>query len=65
MGVSEGRMEEGGGVRGCKVSRRGVRGYQAAVCVHVDLPVGPLCRCDATVARPVAIGTVTEPLGAP
>jgi hypothetical protein len=29
-GVGEGRVEKGGGVRGCKVSRRSVRGYQAA-----------------------------------
>jgi hypothetical protein len=28
-GVGEGRVEEGGGVRGCEVSRRSVRGYQA------------------------------------
>ena len=32
-GVGE---EEGGGVRGCEVSRRSMRGYHAAVCVHVD-----------------------------
>ena len=30
------RVEEGGGLRGCEVSRRSVRGYEAAVCVHVD-----------------------------
>ena len=43
-GVGEGRVsecddqrvEEGGGLRGCEVSRRSVRGYEAAVCVHVD-----------------------------
>ena len=35
-GVGEGRVEEGGGVRGCEVSRSSTRGYQAAVCVHVD-----------------------------
>ena len=35
-GVGGGRVEEGGGVRGCEVSMRSVRGYQAAVCVHVD-----------------------------
>jgi hypothetical protein len=29
------REEWGGGARGCEVSRRSVRGYQAAVCVHV------------------------------
>ena len=39
-GVGEGRVEEGGGVRGCEVSRRSVRGYQAAVCVHVDTQSG-------------------------
>jgi hypothetical protein len=27
-------------VRGCEVSRRSVRGYQAAVCVHVDTQSG-------------------------
>ena len=39
-GVGEGRVEEGGGVKGCKVSRPSVRGYQAAVCVHVDTQSG-------------------------
>ena len=33
-------MEEGGGVRGWEVSRRSVRGYQAAVCAHVDTQSG-------------------------
>ena len=27
-------------MRGCEVSRRSVRGYQAAVCVHVDSQSG-------------------------
>jgi hypothetical protein len=38
-GVVEGRVEEGGGVRGCYysyVSTRSFRGYQSAVCLHVD-----------------------------
>ena len=39
-GVGEGGVEEGGGVRGFEVSRRSVRGYQAAVCVHVDTQSG-------------------------
>ena len=39
-GVGEERVEERGGVRGCEVSRRSVRGYQAAVCVHVDTQSG-------------------------
>jgi hypothetical protein len=33
-------VEEGGGVRGCEVSRRSVRGHQAAVCVHVHTQSG-------------------------
>jgi hypothetical protein len=39
-GCGEGRVEEGGGVRGCEVSRRSVRGYHTAVCVHVDTQSG-------------------------
>ena len=39
-GVGDERVEEGGGVRGCEVSRRSVRGHQAAVCVHVDTQSG-------------------------
>jgi hypothetical protein len=39
-GVGQGRVEEGGGVRGCEVSRRSVRGDQAAACVHVDTQSG-------------------------
>ena len=34
--VGEGRVEEGGGVRGSEASRRSARGDQAAVCVHID-----------------------------
>ena len=34
--VGEGRVEEGGGVRGSEASRRSTRGDQAAVCVHID-----------------------------
>ena len=34
--VREGRVEEGGGVRGSEASRRSTRGDQAAVCVHID-----------------------------
>jgi hypothetical protein len=29
-------VEEGGGVRGSEAPRRGTRGNQAAVCVHID-----------------------------
>ena len=32
--------KEGGGVRGCEASMRSVRGYQAAICVHVDTESG-------------------------
>ena len=39
-GVGEGRVEEGGGVRGCEVPMRSMRGYQAAVSVHVDTQSG-------------------------
>ena len=38
--VGEGGVEEEGGVRGCDTSGRSVRGYQAAVCVHVDTQSG-------------------------
>ena len=38
--VGEGRVEEGGGVRGSEASRRSTRGDQAAVCVHVDTQSG-------------------------
>jgi hypothetical protein len=34
--VGEGRIEEGGGVRGSEAPRRSTRGDQAAVCVHID-----------------------------
>jgi hypothetical protein len=34
--VGEGRVEEGGGVRGSEAPRRSTRGDQAAVCVHID-----------------------------
>ena len=34
--VGEGRVEEGGGVRGSEASRRSTRGDQTAVCVHID-----------------------------
>ena len=34
--VGEGRVEEGGGVRGSEASRRSTRGDQAAVCFHID-----------------------------
>ena len=34
--VGEGGVEEEGGVRGCDTSGRSVRGYQAAVRVHVN-----------------------------
>ena len=34
--VGEGRVEEGGDVRGSQAPRRSTRGYQAAVCFHID-----------------------------
>ena len=34
--VGEGRVEEGGGVRGSEAPRRSTQGDQAAVCVHID-----------------------------
>ena len=34
--VGEGRVEEGGGVRGSEAPRCSTRGDQAAVCVHID-----------------------------
>ena len=36
--VGEGRVEEGGGVRGSEAPRRSTRGDQAAVCVHIHTP---------------------------
>ena len=38
--MGEGRVEEGGGVRGSEASRRSARGDQAAVCVHIDTQSG-------------------------
>ena len=34
--VGEGRVEEGGDVRGSEAPRSSTRGDQAAVCVHID-----------------------------
>ena len=45
--VGEGRVEEGGGVRGSEASRRSTRGDQAAVCVHIDTQSSGFCSDEA------------------
>ena len=45
--VGEGRVEEGGGVRGSKVPRRSTRAYQAAVRVHIDTQSSGFCSDEA------------------
>jgi hypothetical protein len=48
-GVGEGRVEEGGGARGRWESRRSVRGYHAAVGVHVDTQSACFCGNEAKI----------------
>ena len=48
--VGEGRVEEGGGVRGSEAPRRSTRGYQATVCVHIDTQSSSFCGDEADFA---------------
>jgi hypothetical protein len=45
--VGEGRVKEGGGVRGSQAPRRSTGGYQAAVCVYIDMQSSGFCGDEA------------------